>query len=550
MALGTNDIDFRARPLSAEEAEFLAADVALTGPGDGGVTYADLERAATVVLAGLEPEDEAGDDLPAAAQGGADRHTRVLSLAPFTTRGLEKMGGTLLPTAPGDEPAALDALVEHAEHGIDATSVILVGERLATVPGALSAAATLARRTGARLAWVPRRAGDRGAVESRLPAQPAARRSSRRRRAARVDAATAWGSRAARRRRPRHRRHRRRRWPPESCGGLVVGGVDPDDTSDPVATRAAIEAARFVVALELRETEVTRAADVVFPVAPVTDKAGMFVTWEGRPRPFEQVLGNPGSLPDLRVLSGIAEELRASARAAPWASARSRRSAPGDDADLAAAVEGISVGGFFNGGQDCTAATRVLCQAGVYDEFVAELAKAAQGTRTGFDPDDEDLLYGPINNANQLSHVAGLVERAPDHARVVAGGQRVGERGYFYAPTVVADLDQSDELIQTEVFGPVITVQKFSDEDDAVAKANDSEYALASSVWSTNATTAVRMSARLDFGCVWINCHIPLQAEMPHGGYKHSGYGKDLSSYSLEEYTRIKHVMQYHGFEG
>jgi betaine-aldehyde dehydrogenase len=221
-----------------------------------------------------------------------------------------------------------------------------------------------------------------------------------------------------------------------------------------------------------------------------------------------------------------------------------------DDADLAAAVEGISVGGFFNGGQDCTAATRVLCQAGVYDEFVAELAKAAQGTRTGFDPDDEDLLYGPINNANQLSHVAGLVERAPDHARVVAGGQRVGERGYFYAPTVVADLDQSDELIQTEVFGPVITVQKFSDEDDAVAKANDSEYALASSVWSTNATTAVRMSARLDFGCVWINCHIPLQAEMPHGGYKHSGYGKDLSSYSLEEYTRIKHGMQYHGFEG
>jgi betaine-aldehyde dehydrogenase len=221
-----------------------------------------------------------------------------------------------------------------------------------------------------------------------------------------------------------------------------------------------------------------------------------------------------------------------------------------DDADLAAAVEGISVGGFFNGGQDCTAATRVLCQAGVYDEFVAELAKAAQGTRTGFDPDDEDLLYGPINNAHQLSHVAGLVERAPDHARVVAGGQRVGQRGYFYAPTVVADLDQSDELIQTEVFGPVITVQKFSDEDDAVAKANDSEYALASSVWSTNATTAVRMSARLDFGCVWINCHIPLQAEMPHGGYKHSGYGKDLSSYSLEEYTRIKHVMQYHGFEG
>jgi betaine-aldehyde dehydrogenase len=221
-----------------------------------------------------------------------------------------------------------------------------------------------------------------------------------------------------------------------------------------------------------------------------------------------------------------------------------------DDADLSAAVEGISVGGFFNGGQDCTAATRVLCQAGVYDDFVAELAKTAQDTRTGFDPDDSDLLYGPINNPNQLAHVSGLVERAPDHSRVVAGGKRVGDKGFFYAPTVIADLQQTDELITTEVFGPVITVQKFTDEDDAVAKANDSEYALASSVWTGNATTAVRMSARLDFGCVWINCHIPLQAEMPHGGYKHSGYGKDLSSYSLEEYTRIKHVMQYHGYEG
>jgi betaine-aldehyde dehydrogenase len=221
-----------------------------------------------------------------------------------------------------------------------------------------------------------------------------------------------------------------------------------------------------------------------------------------------------------------------------------------DDADLSAAVEGISVGGFFNGGQDCTAATRVLCQAGVYDDFVAELAKTAQDTRTGFDPDDSDLLYGPINNPNQLAHVSGLVERAPDHSRVVAGGKRVGDKGFFYAPTVIADLQQTDELITTEVFGPVITVQRFTDEDDAVAKANDSEYALASSVWTGNATTAVRMSARLDFGCVWINCHIPLQAEMPHGGYKHSGYGKDLSSYSLEEYTRIKHVMQYHGYEG
>ncbi|MFV0457153.1 MAG: gamma-aminobutyraldehyde dehydrogenase [Actinomycetales bacterium] len=221
-----------------------------------------------------------------------------------------------------------------------------------------------------------------------------------------------------------------------------------------------------------------------------------------------------------------------------------------DDADLAAAVEGISVGGFFNAGQDCTAATRVICQQGVYDDFVAELGKAAGATRTGFDPNDEDLLFGPINNPTQLAHISGLVERAPDHARVVTGGHRTGDRGYFFEPTVVADLQQSDELVHTEIFGPVITVQKFTDEDDAVAKANDCEYALASSVWTADASTAVRMSARLDFGCVWINCHIPLQAEMPHGGYKHSGYGKDLSAYSLEEYTRIKHVMQYHGFEG
>jgi betaine-aldehyde dehydrogenase len=221
-----------------------------------------------------------------------------------------------------------------------------------------------------------------------------------------------------------------------------------------------------------------------------------------------------------------------------------------NDVDLASTVEGIKVGGFFNAGQDCTAATRVLCQSGIYDEFVAELARAASETRTGYDPKDEDLFYGPINNPNQLRHVSGLVERTPDHARVVTGGKQAGDRGYFYEPTVIADVTQDDELIKTEIFGPVITVQRFRDEDEAVALANDSEYALASSVWTTDAGTAVRMGARLDFGCVWINCHIPLAAEMPHGGFKHSGYGKDLSMYGLEDYTRIKHVMQYHGFEG
>jgi len=221
-----------------------------------------------------------------------------------------------------------------------------------------------------------------------------------------------------------------------------------------------------------------------------------------------------------------------------------------NDVDLPSTVEGIKVGGFFNAGQDCTAATRVLCQSGIYDEFVAELARAASETRTGYDPTDDDLFYGPINNPNQLRHVSGLVERTPDHARVVTGGKQAGDRGYFYEPTVIADVRQDDELIETEIFGPVITVQKFRDEDEAVALSNDSEYALASSVWTTDAGTAVRMGARLDFGCVWINCHIPLAAEMPHGGFKHSGYGKDLSMYGLEDYTRIKHVMQYHGFEG
>jgi len=221
-----------------------------------------------------------------------------------------------------------------------------------------------------------------------------------------------------------------------------------------------------------------------------------------------------------------------------------------DDVDLAAAIEGISVAGLFNAGQDCTAATRVLCQAGVYEEFVAELGKAAAATRTGWDPADEDILYGPINNPRQLSHVSGLVERAPSHARVVTGGHQVQRDGYFYEPTVVADLQQSDELIRTEVFGPVITVQKFGDENEAVTMANDTRYGLSSSVWTSNAGTAARVSMRLDFGCVWVNTHIPLVAEMPHGGFKHSGYGKDLSMYSLEDYTRIKHVMQFHGFEG
>lgn len=213
-----------------------------------------------------------------------------------------------------------------------------------------------------------------------------------------------------------------------------------------------------------------------------------------------------------------------------------------DDADIAAAVEGISVAGLFNAGQDCTAATRVLVQAGIYDDFVAALGEAVAATKTGM-PDDEDVLYGPVNNPNQLAHVSGLVERAPSHARLITGGTRVGDTGYFYAPTVVADLLQTDEMIQNEIFGPVLTVQKFTDEAEAIRYGNGVEYALASSVWTKDFGTAMRVSRRLDFGCVWINTHIPLVAEMPHGGFKKSGYGKDLSAYALDDYTRIKHVM-------
>ncbi|MGP4002802.1 gamma-aminobutyraldehyde dehydrogenase [Streptomyces sp. 8N706] len=213
-----------------------------------------------------------------------------------------------------------------------------------------------------------------------------------------------------------------------------------------------------------------------------------------------------------------------------------------EDTDIPKAVEDISVAGFFNAGQDCTAATRVLVHESIHDEFVAALAKAAKDTKTGL-PDDEDVLYGPLNNANQLAQVTGFIDRLPSHARVEAGGHRVGDRGYFFAPTVVSGLDQDDEIIQKEVFGPVITVQKFTDEDQAVEYANGVEYALASSVWTKNHARAMRMSKNLDFGCVWINTHIPLVAEMPHGGFKKSGYGKDLSSYGFDDYTRVKHVM-------
>ena len=212
------------------------------------------------------------------------------------------------------------------------------------------------------------------------------------------------------------------------------------------------------------------------------------------------------------------------------------------DANLEVAAQVISYMAYWNAGQACIAPTRVLVEAKAHDKFVALLADLAKNQIKTGSP-DEDVFYGPLNSANQLARVQGFFDRIPKHAEVVAGGSAVDRAGYFFNPTVVIGIQQQDEMAQSEIFGPVITVQSFSDEAEAISLANDVPYGLASSIWTTSHGVAMRVSKALDFGTVWINTHLTLISEMPHGGFKHSGYGKDLSAYGFEDYTRIKHVM-------
>ncbi len=299
----------------------------------------------------------------------------------------------------------------------------------------------------------------------------------------------------------------------------------------------------------LKPSDTTPESTLLFAeIAAASLPPGVFNVILGDAATGEMLVSHPGV--SMVSITGSVRAGKAVAAAAAPNLARAHLelggNAPGlvfdDVAAIDAAAEHIVTTGCFNAGQDCTAATRVLVADSLHDRFLAALVEKAQAVRCG-KPDDTDALYGALNNARQLAHVESFIANLGAHAKVETGGKRAGDSGFYFEPTIISGVKQDDAIVQNEVFGPVITVQRFSDEDDALAKANGVVYGLAASVWTSNHGRVQRLSAELNFGTVWINTHIPLTAEMPHGGFKQSGYGKDLSMYGFEEYTRIKHVM-------